>query len=201
MRYYYLRDDVFSPDVVPNRWHLDRLLYVNNWDFFEPTVELMEPGTWKIDVYQDGVETDFTINAGGLPIISEKVKNALSDLPEIQVLYKHTVIEPIIICNKEVQNKYFIMITEDQIDCVDEERSDFQKFLPDDPVRPDKAGDYDTFFSLVIDPEKVGEKNIFRIKRKKNALIVSEEVKKRFESVGATGVVFDSVMGDQRTIG
>jgi len=200
MRYYLLRDDVFNEDVVPNRWHLDRLQYANDHDFFEPYVELMEPGSWRINILQDGVETDFTINQGGLPVVSRKIYDALQDLPEIKEPYRHTILEPLIFGNRTVENDYFLMITEDQVDCVDEEKSTFEKFTEDDPVRPDLAGQYDTFINFVIDPKSVVGRNIFRIKGKVNSLIVSEEVRKRFEAVGATGASFESVMGDRQTI-
>jgi hypothetical protein len=201
MNYYVLRDDVFRENVVVGRWHLGKFLYIDNYKLYKPTVELMEPGTWKVPVYQDGIETDFSINgANGSPVISQKLKDALADIPEIQVPYRHTVIEPVEITNREVSTNYYVMITEDRLDCVDEERSEFQKFEKNDPIRPDLCGNYRTFFNLVIDPKRAQGRNIFRIQRRESALIVSEEIKKRFEAVGATGAVFDSVMGDRRTI-
>jgi hypothetical protein len=56
------------------------------------------------------------------------------------------------------------------------------------------------FFSLVLDPSKIGDYNIFRLKKRLSAIIVSEEVKRRFEDAAATGAVFKSVKGDCETV-
>lgn len=42
--------------------------------------------------------------------------------------------------------------------------SNVKKFEPDDPVRRDLAGEYRAFTRLVIDPEKIGDQHIFRVK-------------------------------------
>ena len=102
--------------------------------------------------------------------------------------------------NKEVAENYYVMIIETQLDCVDEERSDWRKFEVDDPVRPDLAGEYRSFLNLVVDPGKIGDQHIFRIRKHLRSIIVSEEVKRRFEDAGVTGAVFDSVNGDQQTV-
>lgn len=102
--------------------------------------------------------------------------------------------------NVEIDNAYFVMIIETQVDAVDEERSEFQKYEVNDPVRPDRAGEYRSFFNLVVDPSKIGDHHIFRLKKHLGSIIVSEEVKRRFEAVGVTGAVFESVNGDMRTV-
>lgn len=48
----------------------------------------------------------------------------------------------------------------------------------------------------MIDPEKIGDQHIFRVKKYSGAIIVSEEVKRRLERVGAVGMLFESVSGD-----
>lgn len=92
------------------------------------------------------------------------------------------------------------MIIETQIDCVDEKRSRYKKFEVDDPVRPDMAGNYRAFYNLVVDPGRVGSSHIFKLKKYLGAVIVSEEVKRRFMAAGVVGVLFDSVNGDQETV-
>lgn len=92
------------------------------------------------------------------------------------------------------------MIIETQIDCVDEENSEFSVFDKNDPVRPDLAGTYRNFFNLVIDTSKVGGRHIFRLKKYLGALIVSQEVKRRFESARVTGVTFDLLNGSKKLL-
>lgn len=197
MKYYLLRSDMFNT----GKWTLGDVHNVDNWLFSDPTPYFMEPGEYTIDVFQDGEELDYNESAAfGVPVLSIKAKNALIGLPEVDEPYYHVVLEPVKIENKQVDQDYFVMIIETQIDCVDEERSEFQKYEENDPVRPDKAGQYRGFFNLVIDPSKTGDHHIFRLKNHLGSIIVSEEVKRRFEDAGVTGAVFDSVNGDQATV-
>lgn len=79
------------------------------------------------------------------------------------------------------------------VDCVDESRSEFERFERDDPVRPDIAGQYRAFAKLALDGGKVGSWHTFRIGGFGAALIVSEEVKSRLERAGVTDVIFEQV--------
>lgn len=193
MNYYTMRDDLFSPDIVQGRWHLGGLKYGNDHLFYDPPVELMEPGRWSITILKDGVETDFSTISGTLPIVSQKVKDALSDIEEVASSYRNTVIEPVDIEGKTTSARYYIMITEDKFDCVDEKRSVFHKWSDEDAPTEGHSGQYATFETLVIDPTKVHGHNIFRLSRSLGTLIVSQLVKDRMESIEATGVVFTPV--------
>ena len=95
---------------------------------------------------------------------------------------------------------YYILHVWDVVDCVDEELSKFERYQVDDPVRPDLAGNYSAFFKLVVSPSRAQGKHIFRLARSGPEVIVSEEVKRRFEAAGVTGAVFESVNGDKQTI-
>lgn len=204
MKFFLLRDDMWL-EKSSRRWMFGRFKHETvkaNFEFVDPPVEYMEPCTYPIDLFRDGLQTDFsfTMDAGNIPILSEKARSALLGLPEIDEPYCHVVLEPIRIENKLVDQNYFVMIIETQLDCVDEERSEFQKYEENDPVRPDRAGDYRSFFNLVVDPSKIGDHHIFRVKKHLGSIIVSEEVKRRFEAAGVTGAVFDSVNGDKKTV-
>jgi len=77
------------------------------------------------------------------------------------------------------------------IRCVDEQRSVFEKFTIDDPVRPDKAGQYRYFDKLVLDRRAIPpDAHFFRIDGWRIALIVSEVVKNAMERVGCYGAEF-----------
>ncbi|TVT49873.1 MAG: hypothetical protein FHK82_16860 [Sedimenticola thiotaurini] len=198
MRYFLLHTDTF----YPNKWVLGDVRHVDNWSLTNPTPYFMEPGTYTIDVYQDGEELDYNENAAyAVPVLSRKARDSLIGLPEIDEPYHHVVLEPLIIEGRGVAQDYFVMIIETQVDCVDEVRSEFQKYQVNDPVRPDRAGEYRSFFNLVIDPTKIGDHHIFRLKRHLGSVIVSEEVKRRFEEAGVKGAVFESVNGDKQTVG
>lgn len=197
MKYYLLRQD-FS---IPEKWVLGDVRHVDNWNFSNPPVNFMEPGRYTLDVRFEGVETDYSVAGyASVPVLSEKARNSLVGLPEVDQPYQNVVFEPVEIEGKQVFQNYFLMIIETQIDCVDEERSKFTKFLHNDPVRPDMAGQYRAFYNLVIDGSKVGDFHIFRVKKYLGAIIVSEDVKCRFEAAGVVGAAFELVNGDGVTV-
>lgn len=206
MKYYLIRDDVRLDEGPEKRWKFDRFWFgaldekgnmvvdsTDNWNFIDPTVGEMEPCTYPINLHRDGIKTDFnfTMDVDSIPILSEKAKNALAGLPEIDKPYCHVVLEPVEIDNKNVAGNYYVMIIETQIDCIDEEKSRFC-----DSAGLDKTGGPRAFLNLVVDPSKVGDHHIFRLKKSLNSIIVSEEVKRRFEKAGVTGAVFDPVNDD-----
>ncbi|WP_130909135.1 imm11 family protein [Pseudomonas antarctica] len=192
MRYYLLRPD----HAVPEKWVLGDIRHVNNWHFRDPPVNYMEPGSYTLDVRVEGAEVDYALAGyGSVPVLSRRARDALVGLPEVDEPYHHLVLEPVQIANTRVEQDYFVMIIETQVECVDEQRSEYQRYTVDDPVRPDLAGDYRGFTRLVIDPVKVARRDIFRLKHYLGAIIVSEEVKRRFERAGVVGLACDSVNG------
>ncbi|MGN8278606.1 imm11 family protein [Pseudomonas sp. SMN5] len=66
--------------------------------------------------------------------------------------------------------------------------------------RPDRAGEYRVYLSLVIDPARVQGKHIFRVKKHLGALIVSEDVKLRLERAGLVGGIFEGVNGESEVV-
>lgn len=197
VKYYLLRQDV----AVPGKWVLGDVRHVDNWHFSNPPVSFMEPGRYTLDIRFDGNEVDYSLAGyASAPVLSAKACCALAGLPEIDEPYRNVVFEPVQIEGKQVSQDYFLMIVETQIDCVDEERSDFNKYDFDDPVRPDLAGDYRSFFNLVVDPARIGSHHVFRLKKYLGALIVSDEIRLRFERAGVVGAIFESVSGDRITV-
>lgn len=197
MKYYLLRQDL----SVPEKWVLGDVRHVDNWNFSNPPVNFMEPGRYKIDVRFDGIEVDYCLAGyASVPVVSERARKSLIGLSEVDQPYQHVVFAPVDIEVKQVSQNYFLMIIETEIDCVDEKSSRFTKFSFDDPVRPDMAGQYRAFYNLAIDESKVGGVHIFRIKKYVGAIVVSEEVKRRFEAAGVVGAVFESVNGDKVTV-
>ncbi|PSH60005.1 hypothetical protein CU100_04580 [Phyllobacterium endophyticum] len=132
----------------------------------------------------DGSAMDFTIAAHDVPIVSATLKDALFF---VDGLYYYAVAIPE---KPSASPHYYAMATDNFIDCFDERKSVFSIFTPDDPVRPDRAGDYHSVIKLIIDPAKAVGHDIFRIKRYPTALIVSERVKITLERGGFTGLDF-----------
>lgn len=197
MKYYLLRQNL----SISEKWVLGDVRHVDNWNFSNPPINFMEPGRYTLDIRFEGIEVDYSLAGyASVPVLSEKAKNSLIGLPEVDEPYQNVVFEPVEIEGKQVSNNYFLMIIETQLDCVDEESSTFTKFSVDDPVRPDMAGQYRAFYNLSIDESKVGAFHIFRIKKYLGAIVVSEDVKSRFEAAGVMGAVFESLNGDRVTV-
>jgi hypothetical protein len=158
---------------------------VNNWDYVTQAPEVSTELNLKI--YQDGAEMDFTMmNTYPIPIVSARIKDELSSITELAFLAVN-------ILDKNCLQKYYVMVVGKTVDCVDESKSKFRKFVVNDPVRPDKAGDYRSFFELRVDPQKITGVDIFRVAKFDVAIIVSERVKLRLETCKVTGLDFDLV--------
>ncbi|MGY2375552.1 imm11 family protein [Pseudomonas sp. SDO524_S393] len=190
MKYYWLRQQI----GIPGKWVLGNVRHVDNWHFRNPPVNFMEPGRYTLDVLSDGLEMDYSLAGyASVPVLSAKAVAALAGLPEVDEPYYHVVLEPVTIEGKAVGQDYCVMVIETQLDCVHESRSACEKFIENDPVRPDLAGEYRGFFKMVVDPTRIQGQHIFRVKKFLGAIIVSEEVKRRFERAGVTGALFESV--------
>ena len=175
MNYYRLRDDV----DYPNRWHLGDILDVNNWELLRAAPEIDR--NLEMEIYQDGDEMDFTLSeVYGIPIVSRKIKQELECFPEVKFI-------PVFL-ERAGGGEYFAMVIQPAVECVDEEASEFQKFEINDPVRPDKAGAYRAFMVLRLKVDSIGDVNIFRIKKFETAIIISQRVRDKLESVGVTGM-------------
>ncbi|MBV6663705.1 hypothetical protein KV572_22375 [Pseudomonas yamanorum] len=181
MQYFRLIDDV----NFPGRWHLGDIHEVDNWAFMHSRPQFLNHG--KIDVYVAGARMDFTFSeVFGVPIVSEKVRKELMCFPEVEFF-------PVSINSHGSVDDFNVMVTLASVECVDEERSQFQKFEELDPIRPDKAGDYRGFMSLYLDTSKVKGLHIFRLKKFEVAIIVSLVVKDKLQAAGVTGVKFLAV--------
>lgn len=176
MKYYDLMDDI----NYPKRWYLGDVLDVDNWLFRKPSPSIFEKDFYEIEVYQDGEEMDFTISGyASVLVVSEKIKILFELIPDAAVRFI-----PVSIVNKKVSNDYYLMIITLKIDAVEQEKSDFERYEENDPVRPDLAGKYSGFFKLVIDENKAAGNPIFRIEGYDVTIIASELVKHKFDDAG-----------------
>lgn len=181
MKYFRLEDDIY----YPQRWHLGSISNIDNWIFHGNEIHL--PELLSVEVIQDGCETDFTFTAAyAVPIVSEKMKNALMDVKNIRF-------EPVSILNRQCSSKYFVMITEETINCIDEVNSVFDKFQVNDSVRPDLAGKYRVFFDMRVDEKKISNSDIFRIENYNLGIIFSEKIVTRLKNLDLTGFKFEPV--------
>lgn len=184
MDYYRLQNDLH----YPRRWFLGEVNFDGEWDFWKylsagevetPNKELL------VTVTEEGIPLDFTMADFELLVVNEKVTD-LIDKDEIQLI-------PIKISGYTSENPYYLMVIKNQVDCVDEEKSDFDRWEINDPIRPDKAGQYKTFYKLFVNKEHCNDHNIFRIKGYNSIIVVSDNLKKIFEKYRILGVKYKKI--------
>jgi hypothetical protein len=183
MNYYRLLDDMY----FPNRWHLGEIYGIDNWMFKLRMKDVPLETRHTIQLEPNGAEKDYTSAAPyDVSVVSHTIKSLLQDISDVAFM-------PLDIDGKVTAKSYYALVVYPHLDCVDEQKSDFKKFLPNDPVRPDRAGDYSSFYNLVIDANKVAGYDVFRIARSRVQIIISQKIKDRFDAAGITGVIYQPV--------
>jgi hypothetical protein len=180
LNYYELSDDI----NFPNRWYLGDIAFSDNWELAQ---QLDPDRKYEIEVCRDGSKMDYTCNeAYSISIVSEKFKKAIECASEVGFSKAN-------IIGRTSEENFYIMSVPNEIACIDEKISEFKKFEINDPVRPDKAGEYRGFFKMAVSPEKCSEFNIFRVKGFSITIIVNELIKNKLEKAGVTGALFKLV--------
>jgi hypothetical protein len=189
MKYYRLLDELSKPT---GRWFLKSINAVEEnkisiWKFLSPAkVILPDKEKLTIGIREEGRPLDFTFADFEALIVNEKVAFLLPD-HECQLI-------PIEVDSIKDKHSYFVLVILNSVDCLDEDRSVFDKYLDDDPIRPDLAGDYKGIYKLLIDPNRITSDNtIFRLGKADNIIIINEMLKKQFERYSITGVKFKEV--------
>ncbi|MFP2905463.1 imm11 family protein [Pyxidicoccus sp. 3LFB2] len=148
---------------------------------------LPDPGPIKARVRSQGIRRTFMFaGVERVPVVSEAVANAFRTLApgDVQTF-------PVAVEGESEQ--FFIVNAIKVIDCIDEAScEDLHPYDEDDP-EPERKGAYRWIYGLQIDPAKTEGARVFRLKRFKTALIVSEEIKTALERVGNLGVSFECV--------
>lgn len=132
------------------------------------------------------IVTEASFGAFDIPYVRPKMAHALLDSVgnEIQLIPVH--IEGF---NEDV----FILNVLNSVKCVDESRSEFEKWAPGNTQRPNKVGQYKMISKLLVDPNTTNDLNIFRPWGWTIKIVVSEKVKSVVEAIGATGTTFELV--------
>jgi hypothetical protein len=182
MKYYRLLDDL----SVKGRWFLGEIedQDVDFWQYLYGKPLKQKPkDKLNIAVNESGNPLDFTYASFEIPIVNEKGKSVFNknDVNFYQI------------ANNSFNENYYLGHVLNELECVDEENSTFDKFELNDKIRPDKAGQYKTIYKLKLNPNVVYPNEIFRIKNYSVALIVSENIKRKFEELKLKGVKFEEV--------
>ncbi|WP_147401502.1 MULTISPECIES: imm11 family protein [Agrobacterium] len=184
MLFWQLEDDI----NYPSRWYLNEIGGKNvdkgyNWQFL--TGDGVVDEKYTLSLTRDGAEMDFTLtDAFVVPIVSGRLKDALDFVEGVRFFE--------ILLERKQQSiyEYYAMVTDKMVDCFDEKSSIFQIFTPDDPIRPDRAGEYHSVLRLAVDPIRAAGHDIFRIERYPTALIVSDRIKRILDQLDLSGLRF-----------
>lgn len=145
MNYYQINDDFYT---FPNQLFITEIKGFSNPTSKKTPSELLKEGhtSWvhQTIVKSGYMEVDYTESFFGYCIVSQKVK----DLIEANQILDVDFI-PLELDIKTTQ-PYYCMLDLLRFDCVDEVHSEFTRFVENDPVRPDRAGEYSGFFKLII---------------------------------------------------
>jgi len=140
----------------------------------------------SVPVQQNGKRIAFCLAAFDMPVVSNEIAAMLRD-----VAAKDCEFFPISVESTNLGMSIVNVVR--RIKCVDESRCEHvMKWRPEDN-RPDRLGSYRSIGGLRIDPSKTNGHHAFRIFGWEVALIVSEVIRAKLETIENLGIVFDEV--------
>lgn len=182
MQYFRLTDDV----EISSRWHIGQIFDADrSRDDFLGGAEVACSDALSAEITRNGRPLDFCLTSFAVPLAAAGLGEALLSCAgtDLQRLPVH--ILPGL--------RYEVLNATRSIACLDEQRSEFTKWLPGDH-RSDLVGRYRMVPRLVLDPARVPpDAHFFRIAGWEVALIVSQRVKDVMETEGCFGAKFRSV--------
>ncbi|RFS21175.1 hypothetical protein DVR12_17735 [Chitinophaga silvatica] len=184
MTHYRLVDDL----SINGRWFLGELtspqIEVDVWEYNSVGPVTVSDLPLFIEVAENGVALDLTFAAFDVLICNSKSAKMLKE-NEVQLL-------PVSIIGEQ-DTDYYVVIILNEVDCIDRESSDFTLFEENDSIRPDLAGEFSSFFVMVVNDDLLGNLDIVRVKGFNNTVIISERLKDSIVTLGLTGIKFESV--------
>ncbi|HEX3048826.1 MAG TPA: DUF1629 domain-containing protein [Bacillota bacterium] len=133
--------------------------------------------------YKTNLKTDYLAGSERYPIISDKFRNILVDIsPEFLEFF------PVqIVCEKtnEIDASYYFLNILHNIPCFDWEQSDYGTLGFDDIIIK--------VSKLVIKPDFVKERDIFRIKELPELIFISEKLRTILEREAISGMEFINI--------
>lgn len=202
-KFYHLEND----RGYPGRWHLSDLRDAANVEYdgreftYGNRIDSGPPfrlGFWKeegsanvvppLTLYRsyEGTSLDFTYTDDSMPVATQRVADILGAIVGDDIQRFPVRVD-------RMNKGYEIINVVALADCLDVERSDVTWWEEGNDIRPELAGLPWTVHPVFIDPTRVGDHHMFRIKTYTSPIIVSDVVKKVFEEAQVSGVLFTSV--------
>src|SRR6185295_1510469 len=136
------------------------------------------------EVLLQGIALDYSTSPTGVPVVTPRAADVLEKVcgPQVQLIQ---------VSVQGHEGPFFIANAIRTADCVDEQRSQGVSRWTEADGRPDRIGDYHAMDKLVIDPNRTGGLDLFRVARYTVALIVSDRLKRAMEEAQLLGPKFD----------
>jgi len=140
--------------------------------------------SYRID--EGGAPTNFTYASFHVPVIDERICDVLlgCDSRDIQLI-------PVKI-EDERETRHWILNVIRKVQCLDEQNSTIMWWKPEDG-RPDKVGQYRMVSKIKLERNRIGNRHIFRLDGWEVALIISNQLKRKLELNGISGVLFEEM--------
>lgn len=188
MKYYLMVSDI----RMPRRRVLDTALDQTGRGFDDRIFtegRRVELGEVKLQypIFSDGTISDISFEGHEIPI-------ARSQAAELVAKFEPGAVQRIPVSVPGDSGKYDIINVTSVVDCLDEKESEFERFAPDDPDCAHRAGEISLVLKLVIVPDLVRDRHIFRVSGWTLGIIVSDLFKRALEAGSVSGVRFVSVM-------
>lgn len=185
-QYYQLVDD----QTLANRWFLKGPIDQHGnrikGEVFRVAQHVEVETPLFIPIRRLGDRLDWTFADFDMPVLSKSTAEVLSEILGSKSHMYEAHVEG---CDEGCDEAYYIFNASSCVSCVDERKSEFIKWTPEDGI-PSKVGLYRQMSRLIVDPNQIRGEDIFRVKGWRIALIASEVVKERFEQHNVTGISY-----------
>jgi Immunity protein family (Imm11) len=189
MRFCEFTSDTYGP-TPRNRWQIDiesTLPSGEWWDVWAYSIgNPAQPPPYPFRISHEGPRSDVNITCFGTFVVSKSVANVVDAVADSEVQ-----LIPVTIGGDT--DEWFILNILSVVECIDYQRSQIPSYYPDDFEDASRAGKPRGILRLVIDPERVGDHQIFRVKDWRVAVVVSEKIRAALDQSWAIGLRFEPV--------
>lgn len=145
------------------------------------------PPPYAFDISFPGPESEINeTGAFGIIVVSRRLGETIGSVADSQI-------QRIPVSIRGHDGEWDILNVLRLVDCLDHNRSVITSYYPEDFHRREYAGTPSGIIRLIIDPDRVGDEHIFRIKDWDGPVIVSECLRDAVEESATIGVRFQQV--------
>jgi hypothetical protein len=176
---------------IPGRWHVKSPLDAQGrqiipWQLMKGMILSMEKPL-VLPLSRRGHALDFSLTGFGIAVGSGRFVSVCERLGiqrEVQFIPAQV---------EEHSEPYFVLNPLHIIRCIDVARCEEVSYWEPRHGEPERVGHYRNVVGMKVDPEKIGDANLFRPWGWQGILLVSERFKRALEQEGLSGPIFMEV--------